>query len=245
MKYYRLMTLLPAPPAAPDRPTVPLAAGIELLRGELSPAHWTLAEAMLTRLDVANTEALLQGRAELVDGRALRVTSAERLAALRARGELPDFFGQFLEHHEQGTLEQGGYSFDRLWQGYYGWLQAQAERGGSRFLREWVSWEISLLDRLARWRGGRLGRSGDAALLSDLGTAAGHEELIGRLAEEDDPQRREMLLDGARLAAIERSSGSDPFALDAVLAWLAAALLLDRWELPREADPPGMLEAWN
>ncbi|MBM4321267.1 MAG: DUF2764 family protein, partial [Deltaproteobacteria bacterium] len=211
------MTRLPAQPAAPDRPPLPLAELIEELRIELTPAHWKLAEALLARLDVANVEALLWGRAGLVDRRATIVTGREQLEQRGAgRGELPAFLADFLERHEDGAPGPpagGEYPYDTLWQLYHDHLAELAEGGDSTFLREWIAWEVPLLNALARWRAGRLGRGSEGALLAEPHGAVAPEALLARLSEEPDPQQQARLLDAARLAAIEERDGNDPFSL--------------------------------
>jgi len=243
VKYYRLMSSLPVLPSAPDRPTIPLAELATQLRVELSPADWRLAEGLLGRIDVANTVATGQGQDALWDARGL--LAVEDLTARGAGADRPQFLEDFLQRKEEGGLASGsGYLYDSLWQAYYAALLELAEGAGG-FLAAWLAWEIPLLNGLARQRSERLGREVEGALLPSPPAPVTHDELLARAAEESDPMARERLLDGARLTAIEALSGADPFSIDAVLAYLTSLLILDRWDLPAEADAQQLLEVFE
>jgi len=241
LKYYRLAASLPPLPTVPEAPPLRLGEFVPLLRQELSPRHWALAEALLLRVDVGNLLALLGGQEELFDGRGLH--SRDELTA-RGGGELPDFLADFVRRHEEGGA-LGPEQQDQLWAAYYGYLTEVADAGSSRFLREWLAWELPLLNALARWRAERLGRDPEAARVEEPAAPALHEELLARLGEEKDPQERERLVDAARLANIEALSGIDPFSIDAVLAFLVALMVLDRWDLPKAASAEQLLEEFE
>ena len=63
-----------------------------------------------------------------------------------------------------------------------------------------------------------------------------------RLSESPDPETRQKALDTARLKAIDAMAGTSPFSLDAVLSYVAAALILDGWRLPEEPDTEKLLD---
>ena len=242
MKYYRLMSSLPVLPAAPDPPSMALGDLVEQLQVELSPADWRLAEGLLGRIDVANLIAHEQGHEALWDSRGLH--QAEDLSA-RGGADLPQFLEDFLRRKEEGGLGgASGYLYDSLWQAYYAALAEMAADAGG-FLADWVAWEVPLLNSLARWRTDALGVDAEGGLLETPPAPVSHHELVSRASEEPDPMARERLLDAARLEAIESLSGADPFSIDAVLAYLTALLILDRWALPAHADAQQLLEVFE
>ena len=108
MKYYRLLTALPALPDAPKRPPLPLEEAIPLFRQDLVEKDWALAEAILRWLDCENYEAKITGR-DAFDERAPLSRDS-----LDDRRELPDFIVDFAEEMESGTLG-GSYPADELW----------------------------------------------------------------------------------------------------------------------------------
>ena len=68
--------------------------------------------------------------------------------------------------------------------------------------------------------------------------------LISALAEAANPMERERMLDSARLKMVDTFAGVDPFSTDAALAYLAALLILDRWDVGETADVAKMLEVF-
>jgi len=242
VRYYRLLTLLPPLPSSPQRLPVPLSALLADIREELSGPAWELVLLLLLRGRVEAREAELRDREHSAG------------AALPPR-ELP-----LVERDEQELLEQ--YPFLRdpapgdelvtsstlpeqialLWRQYFLRLAEEAERRGSRFLLEYAAWETSLAIGLARQRGLRLGRAVEDELPPPPFPEVAVAALLGQLAEQPAPLARERLLDAARLQVIDDLAGADPFSLDAVLAYVAAAVVLDRWDLPEQVDLAKLLE---
>lgn len=240
MKYHRLVASLPALPLQPEPPPLALGELVAMLREELTPAHWRLAEGLIARIDVANVEALLMQRGTPPDPRG--VFEPGQLTA-RGGASLPDFLADPLRRQEEGALARAQVP-GLLWQGYCRHLVALAEEAGSQFLRDWVAFELPLLSSLAALRAERLGVDAGAERLDEPPAPSRHDDLLARLADEPDPQARERQADNARLLAIESFSGIDPFAVDAVLAYLASSLILDRWDLPRTASAETLLEVF-
>ncbi len=238
MKYYRLLAMVPPLPEAPDAPPLPLEALIELYGADMDAADWGLAQTLLGFLDCRNVEARLQEH-DVFDDRAPQ--SAE---ALEERTDLPEYLGGFLEAYESGSVSDE-YPFDALWRAYFGELVEVSERAHSLFLKEWAGYEISLRDALARQRAEALGDKGDMRASGVQSEAAeNHAALLSTLAEAANPMERERQLDAARLAKIESISGIDPFSTDAALSYLAATLILDRWDVGKAADVTKMLEVF-
>ncbi len=254
MKYYRLMTSLPELPDVPATPPAPLGDLIADLREELTPAHWELASALILRLDIANLEAALQGRPQLIDARGVlppewlpqaKGTNAE-LAERNTEVDvdLPSFIEDFLEGYSDGAATSAAYAFDALWRAYYAHVTALGQTRRCRFLLEWAQFEVPLLNVLAMQRAQDLHLDSAEAQLDEPPAPARHDDLMTRLQEEENPQNRERILDTARLAFFDNISGIDPFSVDAVLAYLAAAMVLDRWRLPETEQPESLLEVF-
>lgn len=238
MKYYRLLSMLPALPETPEVPPVSLGQLVELLFEDLDEPDKALAMSLLGHLDCQNVEARLQGY-EVFDDRAVLTREA-----LDERNELPEYLQDFLEAHDSGASSDE-YPFDGLWKSFYTALVEVAESTGSDFLKDWASYEITLRDALAKSRAESLGekpelRSAGVA----VETAESHAPLLAAMAEAANPMEAERLIDTARLAKIDSISGIDPFSTDAALAYLAATLILDRWDVGKEADVAKMLEVF-
>ncbi len=238
MKYYRLLAMVPPLPESPEAPPLPLEDLVELYIADLHESDRGLAMTLLGFLDCRNIEAKLQDHG-VFDERA--PISAE---ALEERTELPEYIAEFLEAFEAGSVNEE-YGFDALWRAYFTHLVETAAHGRSTFLREWAGFEITLRDALARQRAEALGDKGDMRI-SGVAVDGGedHSSLLSTLAEAANPMERERLLDTARLAKIESISGIDPFSTDAALAYLAATLILDRWDVGKAADVAKMLEVF-
>jgi hypothetical protein len=229
------MTLLPALPEKPQPPPMPLEEVLVHLRDSLDGDDWEAADALLQTLDCRNVEAVVRDW-PIFDDRALRPKHA-----IEDHEDLPAYMDEFLMAWEAGSLP-GDYPLGKLWQGYFRNLMETAERVGSTFLKEWLTWEISLRNELAEERAERLDWSVDEHLLEPPHGQPTHQDVLVRMREASDPLDRQRKLDGARLAAIEAFSGIDPFSVDAVLSYVAAVLILDGWRLPESPEPEKLLE---
>ena len=238
MKYFRLLSMIPALPEAPESPPISLAQLIDLFGDDLAERDHELAGALLGFLDCRNLEAMLQGQ-ETFDERA--PLSAERLTE---RDDLPQYLQEFLEANDAGSVTDG-YPFDALWRAYFSHLVEAGEASHSNFLQEWATFEINLRDALVRMRAEALGEKAEVRSSGvPVGEGESHAALLSTLSEAANPMEQERLLDGARLNKIESISGIDPFSTDAALATLASLLILDRWDVGKSADVAQMLEVF-
>ncbi len=238
MRYYRLMSMLPPLPDTPQAPPISLVDTLAAFDLEMTGADRATALAMLAHIDCSNVESLLQGR-EAFDERGPAPRSA-----IEERRDLPDYLASFLERYDAGAITDE-YPFDALWRAYCSFLLDMADASGSAFLAEWATFEISLRDSLARYRADQLGLKPELkdTGMPDLGTGS-FVDLISAVGEATNPIEQEMLLDTARLRKIDNIAGIDPFSTDAALAYLAAILILDRWDVGDEADVTKMLEVF-
>lgn len=240
MKYYRLMSALPALPLAPEKPPISLAEVVGLLREELIPADLQLAQAIAMFVDMGNIESRLTGRGAPFDSRGL--FPEEQLNSTPGT-ELPEFASELLRKQEEGALQPAA-AIAALWQAYFGHMLELAETSRCNFMKEYVAFELPLRNALYRLRADKLGLDAATQRLDEPSGGAHHDDLVSRLNEEPDAVARERLLDTARLRAFDAVSGTDPFSIDAVLCYLASALVLDRWDLPRTADAKQLLEVF-
>ncbi len=238
MHYYRLMSMLPPLPEKPEASPISLSEVLEAFEQEMSGTDRATALAMLAHIDCQNVESLLQDRGEW-DSRG----PAPR-EAVEERKNLPEYLANFLEAYDSGSIPDE-YPFDALWRGYCTFLMEMAAASGSVFLKEWVSFEISLRDALVHYRSENLGEKADSRLsgVPEQGSDS-HVDLIASLHEIRSPMEQQRVLDRARLQKIESVAGIAPFTTDAAYAYLAAILILDRWDVSAEADAAKMLEVF-
>ena len=238
MKYYRLLSMVPALPEVPEAPPLSLENLIEVCGEDVAGKDLELVHALLGFLDCRNVEALLRGH-DTFDERA--PISREQL---EERQELPDYLAEFLEAHDSGSISDD-YPFDALWRDYFTQLYEEADRSGSTFLKEWSVYEVTLRDAITRQRAEALGEKADLRVSGvAAGEGEGHGALLSTLSEAANPMERERLLDTARLAKIDSIAGIDPFSTDAVLSYVAATMILDRWDVGKSADVTKMLEVF-
>lgn len=240
MSYYRLMAGLPALPEQAEGAPIPLAEVLREMLEELeeNERDRALVLALLGQIDCRNVESVLRGF-ELFDERGLLSRQA-----IEERSQLPEYIEEFIERYHSGSLSEL-HPFDALWRAYFQQLSELAQSAGNAFLRDWVAFELGLLDGLVRLRAEELGEKAElrSTGLEDEASDE-HQALLASLAETSSPMERERLLDSARLRAIESFSGTDPFSVDAVLAYLVASLILDRWDLSKNADAAKILEVF-
>lgn len=105
-----------------------------------------------------------------------------------------------------------------------------AEDAGAELLLRWLAFERALREALA-WRRADARGLPRETLRPDLADAAQRmRALVAEAERAPHPLARERVLDAARLRELDRLAGVDPFGRDAVLAQIAAALVVDRWD---------------
>lgn len=222
-QYYFLMCLLPAMPAALGE-KMPLAYGeiAGLVKRNVLPEHLDVAFAQLSGVDAFNWEQMDQGRDLFVEGGLL---SREDMAGGK---ELPDFIKVFREEKERGIPR--AYLYDRLWELYYGYARAVADRCGCRFLIDYLSWEIELRSSLSAMRVREKGGNVDDHAILPAFHPRDFSDLVTQIKNQKNPLQAEHYLDEERLRQIYRCEGSSGFAIDALLAYVARSAIYSRWE---------------
>ncbi len=132
----------------------------------------------------------------------------------------------------------------RLWNAYFSRLATIAEKHQNRFLAQFVEVETGLRNAVAHIRAEQMSIDPDLAMVAGGDGAQQYQAMALRAAEAPDPPSRERLLDREKLAIYQEIEGIDPFSIDAVLAYLACALVLDAWRAGEETDPETMLEVF-
>jgi vacuolar-type H+-ATPase subunit C/Vma6 len=124
--------------------------------------------------------------------------------------------------------------YDRLWELCYESILAGAEKRGCRYLLEYIPWEIELRNRLAAMRLRSIGANAEERAVLPLIRNYDFTALLSQLEGQKNPLASERTLDTERLKQINHCQGSDPFSLDALLAYISRALILGRWERTQE-----------
>jgi len=238
MKYYRLLTQLPALPDTPGRPPVSLDEAIDVFQEDLAEKDWELAEEILRWLDCENLESKIQGR-EIFNEKA--PLSREQLDDRR---ELPVFMADFLDLEESGALS-GPYAVDELWRYYHLHLLEISRTHGCSMLGEWAFWEAGLRNAFARSRAQEMGVDLEGRLFEESEDEMMYSEMVVWASEASDPLEKERLIDQNRLAKLNELAGINPFSREAALCYLLSLIILDRWDLPVEVDTKQLLEVFS
>lgn len=221
--YYFLMCLLPPMGSVlGEKLPMPLGDISAVVRRHLEPEDRDLGECLLAGIDAANWEQADQGNALFLEG---GLVSREQMSN---RENLPDFIRRFREEKERGISRACVY--DRLWELYYLWAYGAAQAASNGFLTGYWAWEIDLRAGLAFVRARDAGRRPEDHAVMEAFRYADFSGLVTRLKSQHNPLDAERLLDEERLRQIYRLEGNSPFSLDALLAYVARALIYGRWE---------------
>lgn len=221
--YYFLMCLLPPLPAALGE-KMPLRFGeiTGVVKRNVHAEHLEIVYAHLHSVDAFNWEQLDQGRDLFLEGGLL---SREDLTGAK---DIPDFIRSFREEKERGVHR--AYIYDRLWELYYAYAYAVAERFGCRFLIDYLSWEIELRLSLAALRVRERGGNYDEHAVLGNFHPRDFSNLIAQVKSQRNPLQAERYLDEERLKQIYSFEGSTGFSLDALLAYVTRSAIYSRWE---------------
>jgi len=221
--YYFLMCLLPAMPAAlGEKMSLGYGEVAGAIKRNIHPEDIGVAHAHLQSVDAFNWEQMDQGRDLFIEGGLL---SHDDMAANR---DLPDFIRIFREEKERGIHRANLY--DRLWELYYSYAHAVAERAGCRFLIDYLSWEIELRSSLAAVRIREIGGNVDDHAILTSFRPRDFSNFITSLKSQKNPLQAERFIDEERLKQIYHFEGSSSFSIDVLLAYLSRAAIYARWE---------------
>jgi len=236
LKYYRLMTALPALPDEVAPLSVPFKNIVEQILDETSTSsHGELVNSILYIIDTANAENILLGR-ETFDERG--VHSREDFETIY---NLPDFIQEVVTSDDGSPPDQ---IVKKLWEGYFNFLLDLASASSSAFLRGFVEFEIGIRNAVAKQRAEQIGIDSESAQVAGGENAAMFQALVMRASEAEDPLKRELVIDNERLNLYRELEGIDGFSVDALLAYIAGAILIDSWSQGTETDPKKLLEVF-
>ncbi|MFZ5586854.1 MAG: DUF2764 family protein [Thermodesulfobacteriota bacterium] len=233
MKYYFLATYLPELSREDKRVRLGVA---DLLadRGLLADEDWREVDLVRLARDVVMVERLLAGRPVAVP-QALHDLDFWR-EQQKAPSEGPDFIQAFLRAQAGG--EFGPRQVDRLWAAYYDHVLEQSR---NPLLRAWAGFERDLRNILAALRARRQGLTvaehlvGDSDLVAALARANAEDFGLGRdypwlerLMAAKEPQELQAMVDQILWDFLEQNTGADPFAFEAILAYLLKLMMVER-----------------
>jgi hypothetical protein len=225
--YYFLLCLLPPLPSAPgEKMPLPFAELSRTVQRHILPSDDSLVRGHLAVIDAANFENRELGRDLFQEG---GIVGREDLEAGR---NLPEFILAFLEEKERGIRRV--HPYDRLWELCYEALLVQAQKANCRYLLDYIPWEIELRNRLAALRLRETGGNAEERAVLPLIRNHDFTALLSQIEGQKNPLAVERALDGERLKQIYHCQGTDPFSLDALLAYVSRAMIYGRWERLQE-----------
>ncbi len=184
-------------------------------------------EALVLLDDLHQREALLVGETDEVEPAVLSLQQMQGEARLPAWMDAP------------ADAEQGaGLEVDLLWERYFHYAHRSAVSCGSRFLAEWVEFEVALRNELAAARARKLGLGeSDYQVAADL--VHGDEDLAPVLSEWETaatPLAGLRVVIRARWSWVDRHDAWFSFSVDELLAYAARVMLLEQWRRIDDKD---------
>lgn len=221
--YYFLMCQLPPTPTElGEKMSLPFGETADMIKRNTHPEDLDIVYARLQAIDAFNWEQADQGRDIFVEGGTL---SREEVVGHK---NLPPFIRAFREEKDRGLNRH--YAYDRLWELYYTYALAVAQRHDCRFLIDYLSWEVELRIALTVWRvKEHSGSIEDHAILKHL-CSRDFGNLVAQIKSSANPLELERRLDEERLRQIFKYEGISGFSIDALLGYLTRAEIFDRWQ---------------
>jgi hypothetical protein len=215
-KQYYLLSFLPALEGLGAQPPMSPAAMLDRIDRESSARR--LVEAILLSDDLLQREAVLAGE---LDEPAPAVLS---MPQLRDEAPLPDS----LQTSSEPTRRVAS---DALWEQYFRLVARTAEQIGSRFLRQWVGYEVALRNALVEARARALNlEPTDYIVAGDLAeTEVDLNAVVNEWAAAGDPMAGQRVLDQARWDWLATHEEYYSFGDDELAAYAARLLLMQRW----------------
>jgi hypothetical protein len=221
------ITTIPALGELGSSPPIGLADLLERIE-EKRPFRKQL-EALLLLDDLLQREAFLAGEIDELEPAVLSLQQAQ--------GEAP--LPEALRAPEEAAADQTkALAADLLWERYFCYVHQLARSRRSRFLAEWVEFEVALRNALAAARARRLGlEESDYQVAADL--AHTDEDLAPILSEWEaapTPLAGLRVIIRARWSWIERHDAWFSFSDDEVLVFVARLMLLEQWRRSEEKE---------
>ncbi|NLF30871.1 MAG: hypothetical protein GX591_08300 [Planctomycetes bacterium] len=217
---YYLLTSLPALPALGEKPPVALAALHERAAEDADPKVAAIVAAVLLEHDLLQRQSVLAGERDHAE--------PVILTALQADGEEP--LPPYLLGRESAAGERR-IGDDALWEAYFRHVADVASATGSRFLAEWVGFEVALRNALVAARAKNLGLLADEYVVApDLAAPdADMEATVAAWAGSGDPLSALRALDRGRWDWLAARGPWFTFGPDEVAVYARRLVLLHRW----------------
>ncbi len=97
------------------------------------------------------------------------------------------------------------------------------------FVKMWMARETQLRNAAARLRAAKQNRDAVDFLREHTGFDVGIENCVEEAFNHSNPLERERALDKTRWTALDELAGTDPFSINAVLAYAVKLTLAERW----------------
>ena len=219
------ITTLPALGDLGSSPSMGLA---DLLEHVEENRPWReLLDALVLLDDLLQREALLAGETDEVEPAVLSLQQAQGEAPLPETLDLP------ADADQTTALET-----DLLWERYFRYAHGLAHSRGSRFLADWVEFEVALRNALAAARARRLGlEESDYQVAADL--IHSDEDLSPVLSEWEaapTPLAGLRAVIRARWSWLDGHDAWFSFSVDELLAYAARVMLLEQWRRTEEKE---------
>jgi hypothetical protein len=217
---YYFLAALPAMGELGTEPPMGFAELLEHLAGSWS-RHVLLSTIFLLD-DLVQREAHSAGELDEVDPAVLSVQQAS------GEQPLPDYL---LEYLDANQAQASGALADRVWEAYFRLAEAAAKRLGSRFLTDWVHYEVSLRNALVTLRAKRLGlEAAEYLVAKDLAVAdEDFETVLAEWASAPTPLAGQQVLLRARWNWLDAHDAWFSFRDDELAAYAVRLILLQQW----------------
>lgn len=188
-----------------------------------SRQRYELVASLFLLDDLLQREAFLAGEIEEVDPAVLSIQQT------RNESPLPEYLAGDGSGEAKASL---GVAADRLWEAYFRYVFALAQRRTSEFLTAWVSFEVTLRNALVAARSKRLGLDGNEYLVAtDLGASGDTlASLVSEWAAAATPLAGQQVLLRGRWAWLAENDAWFSFRDDELVAYAARLMLLRQWE---------------
>ncbi|OHB73333.1 MAG: hypothetical protein A2Z25_00320 [Planctomycetes bacterium RBG_16_55_9] len=225
-RYEYLLSFLPSLEPIGSIPPMSKSAFLEHVIESKGPVH--TVEMLLLSDDLMQYQALLAEEVEKdrIDLAILSLDKGEDEAVL------PDFLlpDEKSEAAEEGK-ENERLPIDAIWARYFRHAASVAKREPSRFLKDWVGFEVGLRNALVTARSRKLDLDPAAYLVApELGDKdVDYSHVISAWSSAADPQMAMEVLDRARWDWLEEHGGWFSFSTREIEAYAAKLVLLHRW----------------
>ena len=229
-RYYYISTL----PALSDLGTSPSMGLADLLEHVEENRTWReQLEGLVLLDDLLQREALLAGETDDVEPSVLSFQQVRGEAPLPKALEASEDADELSAADQPTALET-----DLLWDRYFRYVHALGRSRRSRFLVQWVRFEVTLRNALATARARRLGLDESGYLVApDL--AQSDEDLSLLLSEWEaapTPLAGLRVVIRARWSWLDQHDAWFSFSVDELLAYAARVMLLKQWRRTEEKE---------